>query len=288
MKKLLIIIGILSLSIVYQAQYSEKEHAFSLQFNAISPFQKSIEIQAEAMLSPRFGLGFAFANSYGNHFDYDYRLKGFFRTYTWDSEQKIGLFAEIASTIPMYDRYSNYDSEPLFGVGAGVVIIGALLKIINGSLIFSANTWLIVGLSVEAGIFVLSGIQGFLLGKKDEEDDVVSTIAVETAELQKAVDGTVKGLSELNSNISNASVATASIKVPTDMGKNTEDFNKGLASASSNIQEVAKVLNNLKETVEAFENVNMPEGLGDEMQKMKNTVKELNAKYEAMLGAMNK
>ena len=54
------------------------------------------------------------------------------------------------------------------------------------------------------------------------------------------------------------------------------------------IQEVAKVFNNLKETVAAFENVNMPEGLGDEMQKMKETVKELNAKYEAMLGAMNK
>ena len=178
--------------------------------------------------------------------------------------------------------------ELLFGVGAGVVIIGALLKIINGSLIFSANTWLIVGLSVEAGIFVLSVIQGFLLGKKDEEDDVVNTIAVETAALQKAVDGTVRGLSELNSNISDASKATASIKVPTDMEKNTDDFNKGLSSASSNIQEVAKVLHNLKETVAAFETVNMPEGLGDELEKMKNTVKELNAKYEAMLGAMNK
>ena len=178
--------------------------------------------------------------------------------------------------------------ELLFGVGAGVVIIGALLKIINGSLIFSANTWLIVGLSVEAGIFVLSGIQGFLLGKQEEEDDAVNTIAVETAALQKAVDGTVRGLSELNSNISSASKATASIKVPTDMEKNTEDFNKGLASASSNIKEVAKVLHNLKETVAAFETVNMPEGLGDELEKMKNTVKELNAKYEAMLGAMNK
>ena len=177
--------------------------------------------------------------------------------------------------------------ELLFGVGAGVVIIGALLKIINGSLIFSANTWLIVGLSVEAGIFALSGIQGFLLGKKDEED-AVSTIAVETAALQKAVDGTVKGLNELNLNISNASKATATIKVPVDMEKNANDFNKGLSSASSNIQEVAKVLHNLKETVDAFETVNMPEGLGDEFQKMKNTVKELNAKYEAMLGAMNK
>ena len=178
--------------------------------------------------------------------------------------------------------------ELLFGVGAGVVIIGALLKIINGSLIFSANTWLIVGLSVEAGIFVLSGIQGFLLSKKQEEDDVVSTISVETAALQKAVDGTVKGLSELNSNISNASKAAAAIKVPTDMEKNAEDFNQGLSYASSNIKEVAKVLQNLKETVAAFETVDMPEGLGDEFQKMKNTVKELNAKYEAMLGAMNK
>ena len=179
--------------------------------------------------------------------------------------------------------------ELLFGVGAGVVIIGALLKIINGSLIFSANTWLIVGLSVEAGIFVLSGIQGFLLGKQEEEEgDAVNTIAVETAALQKAVDGTVRGLSELNSNISSASKATASIKVPTDMEKNTEDFNKGLTSASSNIKEVAKVLHNLKETVAAFETVNMPEGLGEELEKMKNTVKELNAKYEAMLGAMNK
>ena len=178
--------------------------------------------------------------------------------------------------------------ELLFGVGAGVVIIGALLKIINGSLIFSANTWLIVGLSVEAGIFVLSGIQGFLIGKKEEDDDVVRTIGVETAALKKAVDCTVKGLFELNSNILNASKATASIKVPSDMEKNTDDFNKGLSSASTNIQEVAEVLNNLKETVGAFENVNMPEGLGDEFEKMKNTVKELNAKYEAMLGAMNK
>ena len=36
----------------------------------------------------------------------------------------------------------NY-MELFFGIGAAVVIIGALLKIINASLIFSANTWLI-------------------------------------------------------------------------------------------------------------------------------------------------
>ena len=34
--------------------------------------------------------------------------------------------------------------------------------------------------------------------------------------------------------------------------------------------------------------LDMPEGIGEELQKMKETIKELNAKYEAMLGAMNK
>ena len=48
----------------------------------------------------------------------------------------------------------NY-MELFFGIGAAVVIIGALLKIINASLIFSANTWLIAGLSTEAIIFTL-------------------------------------------------------------------------------------------------------------------------------------
>ena len=183
--------------------------------------------------------------------------------------------------------------ELLFGVGAGVVIIGALLKIINGSLIFSANTWLIVGLSVEAGIFVLSGIQGYLLGQKDvEEQDAVSTIAVETAALQKAVDGTVRGLKTLNTNLSSASEATASIKVPADIEKNANGFNSGLASAASNIEQVNELYQNLSKTLtqvnSATSALDMPEGIGEELQKMKETIKELNAKYEAMLGAMNK
>ena len=183
--------------------------------------------------------------------------------------------------------------ELLFGVGAGVVIIGALLKIINGSLIFSANTWLIVGLSVEAGIFVLSGIQGYLLGQKDaEEEDAVSTIAVETAALQKAVDGTVRGLKTLNTNLSSASEATASIKVPADIEKNANGFNSGLTSAASNIEQVNELYQNLSKTLtqvnSATNALDMPEGIGEELQKMKETIKELNAKYEAMLGAMNK
>ena len=185
----------------------------------------------------------------------------------------------------------NY-MELFFGVGAAVVIIGALLKIINASLIFSANTWLIAGLSTEAIIFTLSGVQGYFLSSPGEEEDAVSTIAVETAALQKAVDGTVKGLSDLNSNLSSASKAAQSISVPTDLSSNAQSVSDGLLSASSSIEEINKLYQNLGKSLShvnsATNALDIPDGIGEELEKMKNTIKELNAKYEAMLGAMNK
>ena len=186
----------------------------------------------------------------------------------------------------------NY-MELFFGVGAAVVIIGALLKIINASLIFSANTWLIAGLSTEAIIFTLSGIQGYFLSSPGaEEEDAVSTIAVETAALQKAVDGTVKGLNSLNANLSSASKAAQSISVPSDLSSNAQSVSDGLSLASSSIEEINKLYQNLGKSLSqvnsATNALDLPEGIGEELEKMKNTIKELNAKYEAMLGAMNK
>ena len=186
----------------------------------------------------------------------------------------------------------NY-MELFFGVGAAVVIIGALLKIINASLIFSANTWLIAGLSTEAIIFTLLGIQGYFLSSPGaEEEDAVSTIAVETAALQKAVDGTVKGLNSLNANLSSASKAAQSISVPSDLSSNAQSVSDGLSLASSSIEEINKLYQNLGKSLSqvnsATNALDIPEGIGEELEKMKNTIKELNAKYEAMLGAMNK
>tara|TARA_B100000073_G_C23623657_1_gene529593 strand:+ start:363 stop:938 length:576 start_codon:yes stop_codon:yes gene_type:complete len=180
--------------------------------------------------------------------------------------------------------------ELIFGLGAAVVIIGALLKITHKNFIFDGNDWISAGLITEAIIFAIYGIQNYFDLKDDtvEPTSPIETISVETKELQRAVSDTVKGLNELNSNISQASNATASISVPADMEKNAQNFNEGLSSASSNIKEVADVLANLKTTVAAFESISLPEGLGDEFNKMKSTVQELNAKYEAMLGAMNK
>lgn len=180
--------------------------------------------------------------------------------------------------------------ELIFGLGAAVVIIGALLKITHENFIFDGDTWISAGLITEAIIFAIYGIQNYFDLKDDpvKPPSPIETISVETKELQRAVSDTVKGLNELNSNITQASNATAAISVPADMEKNAQNFNEGLSSASSNIKEVADVLDNLKTTVAAFESISLPEGLGDEFNKMKSTVQELNAKYEAMLGAMNK
>tara|TARA_B100001939_G_C16890423_1_gene595107 strand:- start:257 stop:841 length:585 start_codon:yes stop_codon:yes gene_type:complete len=183
--------------------------------------------------------------------------------------------------------------ELIFGLGAAVVIIGALLKITHSDFfgLVSGNTMLTIGLVTEAVIFALYGIQNFF-NLKESDETGIETISVETQQLQKAVDNTVKGLSNLNTNLSAATTATASIKVPTDLEKNSKSLSEGLNSAASNIDEVNQLYNELNKTLKKINStttsLDMPEGIGEELQKMKATIKELNAKYEAMLGAMNK
>ena len=52
--------------------------------------------------------------------------------------------------------------ELFFGLGASVVIIGALLKITHGDFIFPGNVWLTAGLITEAVIFGISGVKGYM------------------------------------------------------------------------------------------------------------------------------
>ena len=52
--------------------------------------------------------------------------------------------------------------ELFFGLGAAIVIIGALLKLTHSDFLFSGNTWLTFGLVTEAVIFSISGIKGYM------------------------------------------------------------------------------------------------------------------------------
>ena len=184
--------------------------------------------------------------------------------------------------------------ELMFGLGASIVIIGALLKITHADLIpgyVTGNTMLTIGLIVEAVIFAISGIQGYMVGDSSIEDKGLQTIEAETQSLQQAVDQTVSGLSSLNKNLSAATAATESFNVPKDINENLNSYNDNLSSAASkliSINELYDSLNkSLSEVNSSTSSMNIPEGLGEELNKMKATINELNAKYSSMLEGMN-
>ena len=185
--------------------------------------------------------------------------------------------------------------ELMFGVGASIVIIGALLKITHADLIpgyVNGNTMLTIGLIVEAVIFAISGIQGYMLGDSSIEDKGLQTIEAETQSLQQAVDQTVSGLSSLNKNLTAATAATESFNVPKDINENLNSYNDNLSSAAAKLTNINELYDSLNKTLSevnsSTSSMNIPEGLGEELNKMKSTINELNAKYSSMLEGMNK
>jgi hypothetical protein len=185
--------------------------------------------------------------------------------------------------------------ELMFGLGASIVIIGALLKITHADLIpgyVTGNTMLTIGLVVEAVIFAISGIQGYMVGDSSVEDKGLQTIEAETQSLQQAVDQTVSGLSSLNKNLSAATAATESFNVPKDINENLNSYNDNLSSAAAKLTNINELYDSLNKTLSevnsSTSSMNIPEGLGEELNKMKSTINELNAKYSSMLEGMNK
>ena len=185
--------------------------------------------------------------------------------------------------------------ELMFGVGASIVIIGALLKIIHADLIpgiITGNTMLTVGLVTEAIIFAISGIQGYMTGNSSIEDKGLQTIEAETQSLQAAVDQTVSGLGLLNKNLNAATAATSAFSVPTDIKDNINSYNANLSSAASKLEDINQLYDSLNKKLSEINlvtgSMNIPEGLGEELTEMKAIINELNAKYSAMLAGMNK
>ena len=185
--------------------------------------------------------------------------------------------------------------ELMFGVGASIVIIGALLKITHADLIpgyVTGNTMLTIGFIVEAVIFAISGIQGYMVGDSSNEDKGLQTIEAETQSLQQAVDQTVSGLSSLNKNLTAATAATESFNVPKDINENLNSYNDNLSSAAAKLTNINELYDSLNKTLSevnsSTSSMNIPEGLGEELNKMKSTINELNAKYSSMLEGMNK
>lgn len=183
--------------------------------------------------------------------------------------------------------------ELFFGLGASVVIVGALLKITHGDFIFSGNVWLTAGLITEAVIFGISGVKGYMTIDPDgfESGDDIETLEVETHELAKAVATSISKITKLNEDLTAASKSIGSLHVPSDMNAHMSEYNANIHTGSVKLEEINKLYeslsSHLNEVNSSTSEMHVPEGLNEELAKMKNKVASLNAKYKGMLNAMN-
>ena len=183
--------------------------------------------------------------------------------------------------------------ELFFGLGASVVIIGALLKITHGDFIFPGNVWLTAGLVTEAIIFGISGVKGYMTIDPDgfEGGDDIETLEVETHELAKAVGTSIAKITKLNQDLTAASSSIGKLHVPSDMNQHMSEYNANIHTGAVKLDEINKLYeslsSNLLEVNSSTSEMHVPEGLNEELAKMKNKVAALNAKYKGMISAMN-
>ena len=183
--------------------------------------------------------------------------------------------------------------ELMFGLGASIVIIGALLKITHSDFIFSGNVWLTLGLVTEAVIFGISGIKGFMTIDPDgfESGDDIETLEVETHELAKAVATSISKITKLNDDLTLASNSIGKLHIPSDMNQHMSEYNANIHTGAVKLDEINKLYESLSshlvEVNSSTSEMHVPEGLNEELAKMKIKVASLNAKYKGMISAMN-
>lgn len=187
--------------------------------------------------------------------------------------------------------------ELVFGLGASVVIIGALLKITHKDFIFSGNTWLTAGLITEAVIFMIAGLRGYAVTTDDDEGDVttpeaaISDVSKEVDALKEAFVGATKQIQNLTGSLQSATIAAATIKIPENFQVNVDELNNRLASASVSVSQVQEVYNNIEKSLdgqpEAHRDVvSASDKLVVQLEEMNSLVKQLNEKYSAIAKAM--
>ena len=186
--------------------------------------------------------------------------------------------------------------ELFFGLGASVVIVGALLKITHNDFIFSGNTWLTAGLITEAVIFMIAGLRGYAVTNDDDHGDVtpeaaISDVSKEVDALKEAFTGATKQIQNLTGSLQSATIAAATIKIPENFQANVDELNNRLASASVSVSQVQDVYNSIEKSLDGQpqahrEVVSASDKLVVQLEEMNSLVKQLNEKYAAISKAM--
>lgn len=200
---------------------------------------------------------------------------------------------------------SNYKNimAKVYGIGAAVVIVGALFKIIH---LKFANELLIVGLLTEAGIFFLSAFE-----KPHTEYDWALVYpelaqAEEAAKPKKAtapkMEGTVTQqldqmmaeakvgpelIASLGDGLRNFGDRVAAISSAADIASSSNEFASKLQAASKSVEGLSSSYANISETMQAFsDSLADARNFKDEVGKLTQNLASLNAVYGNMLSAM--
>ena len=200
---------------------------------------------------------------------------------------------------------SNYKNimAKVYGIGAAIVIVGALFKIIH---LKFANELLIVGLLTEAGIFFLSAFE-----KPHVEYDWALVYpelaqAEEAAKPKKAVapkmEGTVTQqldrmmaeakvgpelIASLGDGLRNFGDRVAAISSAADIASSSNEFASKLQAASKSVEGLSSSYANISETMQAFsDSLADARNFKDEVGKLTQNLASLNAVYGNMLSAM--
>lgn len=199
------------------------------------------------------------------------------------------------------NNYKNIMAK-VYGIGAAIVIIGALFKIIH---LKFANELLIVGLLTEAGIFFLSAFE------KPHADYDWSLVYPELAHAEEVkpkkatapkMEGTVTQqldqmmaeakvgpelIASLGDGLRNFGDRVAAISSAADIASSSNEFAAKLQAASKSVEGLSSSYANVSETMQAFsDSLADARNFKDEVGKLTQNLSSLNAVYGNMLSAM--
>ena len=190
--------------------------------------------------------------------------------------------------------------ELMFGVGASVVIIGALMKITHSDLgPISGNDMLTVGLITEAIIFLIAGLRGYyfaqdnVLAETSTPNGKTAEVDAEAKALKQAFVDAKEQIGALSSNLKSATSATASISFPKDFQANIETLNNNMVAAGNSVAQIDAAYNKVHSSLDGHPKSNeallqSSAQLQAQLEQMNQRVAELNTKYAALVEAMRK
>ncbi len=195
----------------------------------------------------------------------------------------------------------------VYGLGAAVVIIGALFKIMHWPF---GNEMLIVGLITEALVFVISAFESIdeeydwsivypelagaaSKGKKEKKVDEKGMLSEKLDSLLKEAKIDANLMESLGSSIRNFEGAAKNIAPTVDSLESQKKYSQEMVSAAANLSQLNSIYQSQLASSQQQNEANQAiaenaSRLKEQMESLASNLSSLNGVYGGMLSAMNK